>query len=597
MAKTVAELFFSRVAATPDREAFSRPKSDGTWEWLTWKEVADRVTAIAGGLRALGIVNEDRCAIASGTRLEWILIDLGVLCAGAATTTIYPSSTADESAFILADSASKIAFAENAEQLAKIVEKRSELPSLRHVIAIDRVLRSDDFVLTLDELEKKGREWNAAHEGELARNARSLSPSSLATLIYTSGTTGVPKGVELTHDNWIYEGEGIQALGILKEDDLQFLWLPLAHSFGKVLEVAQLEIGFATAVDGRVDKIVENLGTVRPTFVAAVPRIFEKVHSRIVSGVQEEGGLKLRIFEWAFGVGHRYSAAVQRGEAPGAWLSMQRAIADRLVFSKIRARFGGRLKFFVSGSAPLARDLAEFFHAAGILILEGYGLTESSAASFVNLPERYRFGTVGPALPGTEVKIAGDGEVLIRGRGIMRGYHGLPDATAEALDDRWLKTGDIGEIEDGFLKITDRKKDLIKTAGGKYVAPQMIEGKIKAACPYVSQVVVHGDRRKYVSALVSFDPDALAKWGEQSGLSGDYAALAARPEAHALLEPYIARVNATLPSYATVKKFAVLPADLTLEEGDLTSSLKVKRKAVEKKYAALLDRLYAGGGD
>jgi long-chain acyl-CoA synthetase len=596
MAKNVAELFFSRVASTPDREAFASPNDDGTWNWLTWTEVGERVRAIAGGLRALGLENEDRCAIASNTRLEWILIDLGILCAGGATSTIYPSSTADEAAFILKDSAAKVAFVENAEQLKKMLDKRSELPALKHCVVIDAGPKTDDFVITLEELEKRGKKWNAEHAGELERISKQLKPESLATLIYTSGTTGVPKGVELTHDNWVYEGEAIQKLGILLESDTQFLWLPLAHSFGKVLEVAQLTIGFATAVDGRVDKIVDNLGTVKPTFVAAVPRIFEKVHARIVSGVKEEGGLKLSIFEWAFRVGRECSALVQRGEEPGGWLGFKRSIAQKLVFSKMQARFGGRLRFFVSGSAPLSRELAEFFHAAGILILEGYGLTESSAASFVNLPEKYRFGTVGPALPGTQVKLADDGEILIKGRGIMRGYHGLAEATAEALDDGWLKTGDIGEIQDGFLKITDRKKDLIKTAGGKYVAPQMIEGKIKAASPAVSQVVVHGDRRKFVSALIAYDPEALAKWGKEHGYDGGYEELAKRPEAHAFLEPVVKQVNESLPSYATVKKFAVLPADLTLESGDLTTSLKLKRKAVEKKYATLLDSLYQGGG-
>jgi long-chain acyl-CoA synthetase len=590
---TVPRLLLDRLDATPDREAFRVPTAFG-WSSLTWKEVGARARAIACGLRALGLFAEDRCAILSGTRVEWILADLGVLCAGGATTTIYPASTPDECVHILRDSASVFVFAEDAEQVEKLVLRRDELGTVRKVVVIDGEGGHDGWVITLAELESLGKKRDEADRDAFETIARGVRPTALATLIYTSGTTGLPKGVELTHDNWVYEGEAIDELGLLGPDDVQYLWLPLAHSFGKVLEVAQLKIGFPTAIDGRVDKIVENLAVVRPTFVAAVPRIFEKVHARVVSSAQEGGAVKAGIFRWALSVGRRAAALERRGKQPGRWLQLRRALADRLVFSKLRDRFGGRLRFFISGSAPLSRDLAEFFHAAGILILEGYGLTESSAASFVNVPSNYEFGTVGPPLPGTELKIAEDGEILIGGRGIMRGYHNLPEATAEALDGRWLRTGDIGAIDErGLLTITDRKKDLIKTAGGKYVAPQLVEGKLKAICPYVSQVVVHGDRRKYCSALVSFDEEALKKWAAERGLTGTYAELSARPEAHALLEPFIKELNAGLPSYSTIKKFAILPHDLSAEEGELTPSLKVKRKAVEKKFAALLDSLYA----
>jgi long-chain acyl-CoA synthetase len=589
---TVPRLLLDRLDATPDREAFRVPTASG-WSSLTWKEVGARARAIACGLRALGLFAEDRCAILSGTRVEWILADLGVLCAGGATTTIYPASTPDECVHILRDSASVFVFAEDAEQVEKLVLRRDELGTVRKVVVIDGESGHDGWVITLAELESLGKKRDEADRDAFETIARGVRPTALATLIYTSGTTGLPKGVELTHDNWVYEGEAIDELGLLGPDDVQYLWLPLAHSFGKVLEVAQLKIGFPTAIDGRVDKIVENLAVVRPTFVAAVPRIFEKVHARVVSSAQEGGAVKAGIFRWALSVGRRAAALERRGKQPGRWLQLRRALADRLVFSKLRDRFGGRLRFFISGSAPLSRDLAEFFHAAGILILEGYGLTESSAASFVNVPSNYEFGTVGPPLPGTELKIAEDGEILIGGRGIMRGYHNLPEATAEALDGRWLRTGDIGAIDErGLLTITDRKKDLIKTAGGKYVAPQLVEGKLKAICPYVSQVVVHGDRRKYCSALVSFDEEALKKWAAERGLTGTYAELSARPEAHALLEPFIKELNAGLPSYSTIKKFAILPHDLSAEEGELTPSLKVKRKAVEKKFAALLDSLY-----
>jgi long-chain acyl-CoA synthetase len=593
-ARTVSDLLLDRIAATPKREAF-RHRHGSSWHSLTWSEVGERVRNIASGLRSLGLADEERCAILSSTRIEWILVDLGVLCAGGATTTIYPASTADECAYILGDSASSFVFAENDTQVAKLVAKRSELSGVRRVILLDGEGSEDGWIMTLADLEARGRDHDASHPGDFERIAKSIAPDALATLIYTSGTTGKPKGVELIHDCWVYEAEAIDKLGLLREDDVQFLWLPLAHSFGKVLEVAQLRIGFSTAVDGVIERLVENLGVVQPTFVAAVPRIFEKVHNKVVTGATEGGGVKARIFEWAMKVGRKCSKLEQQGKRPGGILALERAVAQTLVYSKLQARFGGKLRFFVSGSAPLARDLAEFFHGAGVLILEGYGLTESSAANFVNRPDRYKFGTVGPPLPGTEVKLAEDGEILISSRGVMRGYHNLPEATEEALAGRWLRTGDIGEIDaDGFLKITDRKKDLIKTSGGKYVAPQMIEGLLKANCPYVSQVVVHGDNRNYVTAIVTLDEESIKGWASGRGLNGGHAQLTERPEVRALVKSYLDPINATLPSYATVKKFAILPTDLTVEGGELTTSLKVKRKVVETKYKPVLDGLYTG---
>ncbi len=599
--RSVADLFLRRVAATPDAEAFSYPAGDG-WKTLTWRAVGERVRAIACGLRACGLVDEDRVGILSGTRMEWLLADYAAMCAGGAVTTVYPNNTADECAYILRDSGTAFVFAENAAQLKKLADKRGDLPSVKKVILFEGAAPpepGDGWAIPLAELEALGRAHDEKDRAAFDKIANAVGRDALATLIYTSGTTGQPKGVELTHDCWLYEAEGIDGIGVLNADDRQYLWLPLAHSFGKVLTVAQLRIGFFTAVDGRIDKLMDNLAAVRPTLVCAVPRIFEKVHNKVVAGAREGGGLKWRIFQWAVRVGNEVSRVKQRGQSPSGMLALKNAIADRLVFTKLKQRLGGNLRLFVSGAAPLARELAEFFHACDILILEGYGMTESSAASFVNRPDKYRFGTVGLPLPGTEVKIAAeDGEILIRGRGVMRGYHNLPEATAETLTpDRWLKTGDIGEVDaEGFLRITDRKKDLIKTSGGKYVAPQMIEGKLKALCPLVSQVVVHGDNRNYCTALVTLDEEALRKWARENGREGKpYAELAALPEVHALLQPYVDQLNRELPSYETVKKFAVLPADFSQDSGELTASLKVKRKAVEKKYKTVLDGLYAGG--
>jgi long-chain acyl-CoA synthetase len=585
-ARSLADLLWRRVAATPDLRAFSFPRGDG-WAHLTWREVGDEVRALACGLRALGLKHEQRCALLSTTRMEWILADLAILGAGGATTTIYPSSTAEDCAFIVEDSGSVIVFAEDEGQLAKL-RSQARLADLKVVLLTGK----GPGALTLEELKEEGRAWDRAHPGEYEKVVAAVSSDSLATLVYTSGTTGRPKGVELTHDCWLYEAWAIDELKLLTRDDVQYLWLPLSHIFGKVLEAAQIRIGFPTAVDGRVERMVDNLAVVRPTFVAAVPRVFDKVHNKIVLGAREAGGLKLRIFKWALEVGKRISAARQKGEEPDVLTGLQGRVADRLVFSKVRARFGGRLRFFISGSAPLSRQIAEFFHACGIFIGEGYGLTETSAASFVNRPERYRFGTVGLPLPGTEVKIAADGEILIRGRGVMRGYHNLPEATRETLEDGWFHTGDIGELDaDGFLRITDRKKDLIKTSNGKYVAPQAIEGRLKAMCPYVAQVVVHGNNRNFCSALVTLDEESVKAWARAQGLPEQD--LAGQVPVKALIQRYVDDMNEGLATFESVKMFAILPTDLTVESGLLTPSMKVRRRAVEERYAATLDAFYA----
>jgi long-chain acyl-CoA synthetase len=586
---TLPEMLVSRLASTPTREAF-RFRDGDAWKSLTWEETGRRVRAIAGGLQALGIKDEARAAILSSTRVEWILADLGILCAGAATTTIYPSSLPEDCAYILKDSGSRVCFAENASQVSKLKEVRAQLPKLEKVIVIDGD-GDGDWVMTLAQLEEKGRDLDDKQFQELVK---AVKGDSLATLIYTSGTTGQPKGVELTHDSWAYEGEAVDKLGILGVDDVQYLWLPLAHSFGKVLEATQIRIGFATAVDGRVDKIVENLPQVKPTFVAAVPRIFEKVHNRVVLMASEGSAIKKSLFRWAVKVGMERARRRRAKESVPFTLSISHAIADKLVLSKIRGRFGGHLRFFVSGSAALSREVAEFFDACGVTILEGYGLTETSAASFINRPGDVRLGTVGQPLPGTEVKIAPeDGEILIKGRGVMRGYHGMAEATKETLDGGWLRTGDIGELQDGFLKITDRKKDLIKTSGGKYVAPQAIEGQLKAASPYVGQVLVHGNNRNYVTALVTLDEDAVKKWAEANGHTGKpVAELSKMAEVNALIQSGVDAINQHLASYESVKKFALLPQDFTLEAGELTPSLKLKRKVIETKHKALLDSFY-----
>ncbi|MEU6799249.1 long-chain fatty acid--CoA ligase [Nonomuraea wenchangensis] len=582
---SIPALLRDRIAATPDAEAYRVPTDDG-WESLSWREVGERVRGLALGLAALGAGPGRRVSILCSTRLEWILTDLAVLATGAATTTIYPSNTAAEAAFVITDSGSTIVVAENDEQVAKLRSVREELPGVTRVIVVDGSPGDDDWVVPLDAV---------TGEGDYDAMVDAITEDDLATLIYTSGTTGRPKGVELTHDNWLYAADAVRQLGLISPADLHFLWLPLSHSFGKLLEVVMIGIGVPTAIDGRLDKIADNLGVVRPTIMAAAPRIFEKIHNTVVASMRREGGAKLRIFEWARRTGIRVSRARQRGASLPLTTRAEYALADRLVFAKLRERFGGRVRYFISGAAPLNTDIAEFFDAAGLTILEGYGLTESSAGSFLNRPDSPRFGTVGPPLPGTEVRIADDGEILIGGRGVMRGYHGLPEETAAALEDGWLRTGDIGELDEaGRLRITDRKKELIKTSGGKYVAPTALEGSIKAACPYVSHVFVHGDRRNYVTALVTLDMDVVAPWAAAESLPADAEALREHPRMRAEIQKAIDQVNADQASYATVKKFAILAEDFTVESGELTASLKIRRKIVEERHGKTLDGFYDG---
>jgi long-chain acyl-CoA synthetase len=594
-AVSVGRMVLDRVAATPDAEAFRWPEGEG-WESLSWAETGDRISAIAAGLLSLGLAPEDRVAIISATRVEWPLADFAIMSAGGATTTVYPASGAQDVAYILGDAACRFAVVEDAGQLAKLTEVRAELPDLEKVVLIDgEVPAGDDRVLSLSALERLGDDHLAADPDAVEKAVAAVGRESLATLIYTSGTTGQPKGVRLVHDCWTYEGAAIEDLELLRPDDLQYLWLPLSHSFGKVLLAAQAQIGFATAIDGRIDKIVENLAIVRPTFMAGAPRIFEKVHARVSGMVEHEGGARLKIFRWAFGVGRQVSALRQEGKRPPALLRARYALADRLVFGKIRARFGGRIRYFVSGSAALSRDVAEWFDAAGLVLLEGYGLTETSAGTCVNRPTAPRLGTAGPPLPGTELRIAEDGEVLVRGPGVMRGYHKLAEQTLETLaPDGWLHTGDIGEIgPGGELSITDRKKDLIKTSGGKYVAPQPIEVMFAALCPIASHLIVHGDGRNYCTALVTLDPDELTAWAGARDLGGgSYAELAGRDDVRAIVADAISTVNTRLNRWETIKDFRILDHDLTVEDGEITPSLKVKRRAVETMNRALLDEMY-----
>ncbi|BCJ45469.1 AMP-dependent synthetase [Actinoplanes ianthinogenes] len=595
--RSIPDMLFQRVAKTPDAQAFAGPNADDTgMDWLTWRQVGERTKAIAAGLRELGVGLEDRVAILSGTRLEWILADLGINVAGAAATTVYPTTEPEDTTFIVADSGSKVLIAENPKQAMKISGAET---SITKVVLIDGPADAGATPpqITLAELEELGAAALRREPSLIDDVIAQLTPDHIATLIYTSGTTGRPKGVELLHRGWTWEGVAQNDLGLFSPDDLHYLWLPMSHAFGKTLLCGILHVGVPTYVDGRVDKLVDKLALIRPTLMCAAPRIFEKVYNKTVTSGLAGGGAKAKIFTWAVRTGKRKVALEQAGKPVGAVLAAQYAVAERLVFKKLQDRLGGRLRVLVSGSAALSRDISEFFAAANLPILEGYGMTEASAANFVNRNGRLKIGTVGEAIGDLEVRIDADGEVLMRGAPVMRGYHNLPEATKEAFtDDGFLRTGDIGELDaDGFLKITDRKKDLVKTSGGKFIAPSAIEGAFKAVCPYTSQAIVIGQSRNFVTMLIALDEEAIVTWAAGGPLAGkSYAEIVAAPETHALVEGYLAELNSKLNRWETVKKFSILPRDLSIEAGEVTPSMKIKRRSVETNFAEQIDEMYKG---
>jgi long-chain acyl-CoA synthetase len=574
---SIPEMFFHRVRSTPDWQAFAVPNADDTGvEWLTWEQTGERVTAIAAGLLDLGVTRGDRLALLSSTRLEWILVDIAANCAGAATTTVYPTTEAADAVHIVADSGSVVFVAENAEQAAKL---DGGATSVKHVVLIDG---PGEF--TLEVLEERGRAALEANPTLVEDAIATIGADDLASIIYTSGTTGRPRGVELTHGGWVWQAVAQDGVGVFRSDMLHYLWLPLSHSFGKSLLCGVMHIGVPTYVDGRVDKIIEMLPVVKPRLMCAAPRIFEKAYNKAVTTALSGGPVKAKIFEWAVSVGKRKVATGKSGFAY--------AIAERLVFSKLQERLGGKGIVLVSGAAPLGREIAEFFAAAGLPILEGYGLTEASAVSFVNRLGKIRVGTVGERLGNLEVKFDEDGELLLRGRSIMRAYHNLPEETAAAFtEDGWLRSGDIGELDaDGYLTITDRKKDLVKTSGGKYIAPSAIENQFKAVCPYVSQAVIVSQARNFVTMLVTLDEESIVKWAGGK----PYAEVVAAPETQKMIAGYVDQLNAKLNRWETVKKFAILPRDLSIEDGEITPSMKIKRRAVETAFAEQIDAMYEG---
>lgn len=597
-ASSLSALFLDRVQTSPDKEAFRYP--DATqWVSVTWADTAARAEALAAGLLALGIEPEQRVGIASSTRFEWILADLAIIAAGAATTSVYANTNTDDTIYIFSDSQCRIVFAENDEQLAKLTQHRGDLPDLTWVVLIDGTA-DGDWVMTFADLAALGAKFLRDHPHCVTDSVEAITPDRLASVIYTSGTTGRPKGVRLRHESWLYQARAVAELGVVGPDDLHLLWLPLAHSFGKVLLVAQLSCGFVAAVDGRLDHIVDGCAAVRPTFMAGVPRIFEKAYARVRTTAQARGPFARALFDRAFAVGAEVDRRRRGGVRVSLPLRVQHALFDRVVFARVRQVFGGRVRFFISGSAPLNRDIAEWFLAVGLLILEGYGLTETAGGAFINTPDRWRLGTVGRAFDGTHARIGDGGEVQISGPNVMDGYHGLAEASVEAFtDDGWLRTGDMGSIDaEGFLTITGRIKEMFKTSNGKYVVPPVIESKFMALCPYASQFVMFGEARNYCVALIALDPDLLAGWAAEQGMSDTpYEELVRSPAVRELVEGYVVMLNAQLNRWETIKKWAVLEHDLSVESGELTPSLKLKRSVVAQHYRDVVESLYSSTSD
>jgi len=590
---TLTQLFFTGIDRHAGLPAAFRSKVAGVWTPIPHRAAAERVQAISLGLRELGVQPGDRVALVSENRPEWALADYACLCARAADVPIYPTLPPKQTEYILRDSEAVAVFCSTAAQLEKVLEVRAGLPALRHVIVFEPGAQRAG-VLTLADLEAKGRAA-AAKDADWKREALAVRPDDLATLIYTSGTTGDPKGVMLSHHNiWSNVQAVLQIIPVGPGDECLSM-LPLSHSYERMVDYTLFQAGVIINYAESFDTVAANLQDVKPTVVLSVPRLYEKVYARVLENALSGSAVKRTIFFWAKRAGEEWATHALAGLPIPRGLAFKKKIADALVFSKLRARTGGRIRFFVSGAAPLSADIAKFFYSAGLPVIEGYGLTESSPVLTLNPLERIKLGTVGKAIPGVELRIAADGEIFARGPNIMQGYYKLPDATRETVDDQgWLHTGDIGEIDsDGYLKITDRKKELIKTAGGKYIAPQPIEGMIKRN-KFVANAVLYGDRRKFPIVLVVPNYDNLERWAKERSLSyGSHAELIGLADVKAKVEREVMGSLRDLAKFEMPKKVILIEQDFTIEAGELTPTLKVKRRVVEKRYKELIDRAYA----
>jgi long-chain acyl-CoA synthetase len=590
---TLTRLFFDALARHDKPDAL-QVKVQGVYQPIASRTLGERVRRLALGLQELGIQPGDRVAIFSENRPEWAIADYACLTASLTDVPLYPNLPAEQACYILRDSGSVAVFVSDEKQAAKVAAARTSVPALRHVITFAPAPH-EGADLTLAELEARGAAVDdEARRARYREHALAVKPDDLATIIYTSGTTGEPKGVMLTHDN-LYSNTMTAAVQIpFAGKDVCLSFLPLSHIFERMAgHYLMLHVGCSIAYAESMDTVPVDMQTVRPTIVLSVPRLYEKMYARVLENALSGGAIKKRIFFWARGVAERWADVKLAGGTPRGLLALKYRIAQRLVFSKLQARTGGRLRYFVSGGAPLAPDINKFFYAAGLVILEGYGLTETSPVIAVNVPSAFRIGTVGKIFPGVEVMIAPDGEILARGPNIMKGYYNKPDATREAIDaDGWFHTGDIGELRDGFLAITDRKKEIIVTAGGKKIAPQPIENTLKTN-KYISQAVLIGDKRKFPAVLVVPNWEQLEKWAKIKNLLWtDRSQLLAMPIVHAKMEKEVFGKLQNLAKFEMPKKVGLLEHDFSVERGELTPTLKVKRRVIDKAYHDVIDQLY-----
>lgn len=599
MATTLVEMFQETVQAHGAKTALME-KKEGVYQGFSYQEFGERVKNVAQGLLSLGIKHGDRVALMSENRPEWAICDFGILSAAATNVPIYPTITPEQVKYILADSETKIVITSSAELLNKVIQIYDSLPTVEKVIYIEPTEESYDYLMSYDELVEAGKEYGQKKPDAFQKSIQSVKADDLCGIIYTSGTTGAPKGVMLTHDNLFSNVKGGLAVLRVDETDTFLSFLPLCHSFERMAgHFLAVTAGATIAYAVSVETVADNMGEVKPTLMTTVPRLLEKVYARVIANAEAGSPIKKKIFWWAIKTGGKYADAKLAGGNIPKSLQRKYNLATKLVFSKLHQRVGGRLRFFVSGGAPLSKEIAEFFFKAGILVLEGYGLTETSPVIAVNHEGKFKFGSVGPALPRVEVKIADDGEILTRGPHVMKGYYKNPQATAETIDeDGWLYTGDIGVIDDeGFLAITDRKKNIIVTSGGKNVTPATIENALITS-PYIEQVMVIGDKRKYLSALIVPTFDAIKNYAQSNNISfSDREDLVNSPEIYNLLGTEIQRLSVDLARFEQIKRYTLLPQEFTIESGEITPSLKIKRKVVSEKYADQIDKMYEDTND
>jgi long-chain acyl-CoA synthetase len=592
MDDTIAAMVKSRVDKYGDRDMMAA-KRGGAWKKFSWNYFWNTARNLGLAMISMGIDKGDRVAIFSDNSPEWQMADIGILGIGAVNVPLYSTITAKQAEYILDDSGSRIVFVGSEDHMNRVLEVKDDLPELAKVVTMDNTPSDHPDVVTWDEMVKMGEQYD--NQEEFDKRLDSVKPDDLSSFVYTSGTTGNPKGVMLTHDNFLSNVKATSSLIDIDDTDICLSFLPLSHSLERMGGYYTSVYNGVTIYHAQsIDTLVDDIGEVKPHFMVSVPRLYEKFHAGVLANIESESPVKQKIFHWAVKVGREVSNLKVKNKPVPFMLDLKYKVANKLVFSKIYEKMGGRLRFFVSGGAPLSKEIAEFFHAMGILILEGYGLTETSPVLTCNLPDAVRFGTVGRTIPDVEIKIAEDGEILAKGPNVMQGYWNRPEETQEALEGGWFHTGDIGFIdEDGYLHITDRKKDIIVTAGGKNIAPQNIENTLKLN-KYVEQVCVIGDKRKYLSALIVPTFEELESWARDRGLpTEDRMALISSPEVEKLFTDIMGQMLADFDRHERVVKFTLLPEELTISSGLLTPTLKVRRKQVTERFEENIDGMYS----